>query len=87
MAPPRTSVAPGLAETPLLETPLLETPLLETPLLETPVREAARSGSSAPGGQPGLRVRVSRAIDRWAEREEAAQRRLESMILPKRWQT
>ncbi len=35
---------------------------------------------------PGLRSRVSSAIDRWAESEVRAQERLERLLLPKKWQ-
>ncbi len=38
------------------------------------------------GGPAGFRQRISEALDRWAEREAAAQTRLERIILPKRWQ-
>lgn len=41
--------------------------------------------SSIPA-QAGLRQRFNDALDRWAEREAAAQTRLERIILPKRWQ-
>ena len=35
----------------------------------------------------GLRDRFNHALDRWAERETAAQLRLERVMLPKRWRS
>ena len=36
--------------------------------------------------RPGVRGRVSSALDRWAESEVQAQQRLERLLLPRRWQ-
>lgn len=52
------------------------------PAPEVPASPPAPS-SPAPAG---LRQRFNDALDRWAEREAAAQTRLERIILPKRWQ-
>lgn len=57
---------------------------------EPAMRETAAMPSrpAPPAGPPlGLRDRVGRALDRWAEREAATQLRLERLVLPKRWQT
>jgi hypothetical protein len=48
-----------------------------------------QTGEVTPAAAPRsrARTRVSRALDRWAEREVATQARLERLMLPRRWQT
>lgn len=49
---------------------------------EPPAAETASEAAS-----PGVRARVSAALDRWAEREAATQSRIERLLLPRRWQS
>lgn len=50
------------------------------------VRISARAAGPRPARKnASMKQRISRALDRWAEKEAAGQVRLERIMLPRRW--
>lgn len=65
------------------EIPVVELPAVEPVADRSPVPDL----SAGPSPRPGIRARMSSALDRWAEKEAQSQERLERLLLPRRWQS
>lgn len=60
---------------------------VDTAACEDPAGTDRAPNSRRDDGSPGVRARLSGALDRWAEKEALMQQRLERLMLPRRWQS